>query len=127
MPRTQFQKLFFAFVTVVITVHAYVFYSLYVIHGNTFITSTGASGVLEAINIMGGVPVLGHNIPIWAVVLIEFVLAYTLELFIGSPQSFKIACHYFNPQKNHPFIFETMIIFATVLVMCPIMSFIVAI
>lgn len=67
---------------------------------------------------------LGHNIPIWAVVLIEFVLAYTLEIFVGSPQSFKIACHYFNPQKNHPFIFETMIISATVLVMCPLMSFI---
>ena len=70
---------------------------------------------------------LGHNIPIWAVVLIEFVLAYTLEIFVGSPQSFKIACHYFNPQKNHPFIFETMIISATVLVMCPLMSFIAAI
>ena len=47
---------------------------------------------------------LGHNIPIWAVVLIEFVLAYTLEIFVGSPQSFKIACHYFNPGKDHPFI-----------------------
>lgn len=78
-------------------------------------------------NKMGGVPVLGHNVPIWAVVLIEFVLAYTLEILVGSPQSFKIACHYFNPQKNHPFIFETMIISATVLVMCPIMSFIAAI
>lgn len=118
---------FFALVTVVITVHAYVYYSLYVIHGNTFIANTGASGVLEAINKMGGVPVLGHNIPIWAVVLIEFVFAYSLEIFVGSPQSFKIACHYFNPQKNHPFIFETMIIAATVLVMCPLMSFIAAI
>ncbi len=127
MPRTQFQKLFFAFVTVVITVHAYVFYSLYVIHGDTFIANTGASGVLEAINIMGGVPVLGRNIPIWAVVLLEFVFAYSLEIFVGSPKSFKIACHYFNPQKVHPFIFETMIISATVLVMCPIMSFIAAI
>ena len=40
---------------------------------------------------------------------------------------FKIACRYFNPKKNHPFIFETMIISAAVLVMCPIMSFIAAI
>lgn len=127
MPRNQFQKMFFAFVTVVVTVHAYVFYSLYVIHGDMFMQSTGASGVLEAINKMGGVPVLGYNIPIWAVVLIEFVLAYTLELLIGSPLSFKIACHYFDPRKNHPFIFECMIICATVLVMCPVMSFIAAI
>lgn len=127
MPRNQLQKMFFAFVTVIITVHAYVFYSLYVIHGDTFIANTGATGVLEAINTMGGVPVLGKLIPIWAVVLIEFVLAYTLELLVGSPLSFKIACHYFDPRKNHPFIFETMIISATVLVMCPIMSFIAAI
>ncbi len=127
MPRNQFQKMFFAFVTVIVTVHAYVFYSLYVIHGDMFIANTGAVGVLDAINMMGGVPVLGKNIQIWAVVLIEFVLAYSLELLLGSPLSFKIACHYFDPRKNHPFIFETMIISATVFVMCPVMSFIVAI
>ena len=127
MPRNQFQKTFFAFITVIITVHAYVFYSLYVIHGSTFIANTGASGVLEAIKMMGGVSVLGKTVPIWAVVLIEFFLAFTLEIFVGSPQSFKIACHYFDPRKNHPMIFETMIISATVLVMCPIMSFIAAI
>ena len=127
MPRNQFQKMFFAFVTVIVTVHAYVFYSLYVIHGATFMESTGAAGVLEAINRMGGVPVLGKSIPIWAVVIIEFILAYTLELLLGSPMSFKIACHYFDPRKNHPFIFETMIISATVLIMCPVMSFIAAI
>ena len=119
--------MFFAFVTVIVTVHAYVFYSLYVIHGATFIENTGASGVLEAINTMGGVPVLGRNIPIWAVVLIEFVFAFVLELLLGSPLSFKIACHYFDPRRSHPFIFETMIISATVFVMCPVMSFIAAI
>lgn len=127
MPRNLSQKMFFAFVTVLVTVHAYVFYSLYVIHGGTFIESTGASGVLEAIRRMGGVLVLGRCIPIWAVVLIEFVLAYSLEMLVGSPCSFKIACRYFDPRKNHPMIFETMIISATVLVMCPIMSFIAAI
>lgn len=124
MPRNQFQKMFFAFVTVVITVHAYVFYSLYIVHGDMFMQNTGAAGVLDAINRMGGVPVLGKNVPIWAVVLIEFIIAYTMEMLVGSPMSFKIACHYFDPGKNHPFIFETMIISATVLVMCPIMSFI---
>ncbi len=29
MPRNQFQRMIFALITVVITVHAYVFYSLY--------------------------------------------------------------------------------------------------
>lgn len=127
MPRNQAQRMFFAFVTVVITVHAFVFYSLYVVHGSTFLETTGASGVLEAIRMMGGVSVLGHNIPIWGVILIEFVLAYTLEMLLGSPRSFRIACHYFDPRKDHPFIFESMIISATVLVMCPTMSFIAAI
>lgn len=127
MPRNRAQRMFFAFVTVVITVHAFVFYSLYVVHGNTFMEATGASGVLEAIRMMGGVSVLGHNIPIWGVILIEFVLAYTLEMLLGSPRSFRIASHYFDPRKDHPFIFESMIICGTVLVMCPVMSFIAAI
>ena len=57
MPRNQFQRMVFAFITVVITIHAYVFYSLYVIHGNMFMQITGESGVLAAINKMGGFPV----------------------------------------------------------------------
>lgn len=126
MPRNQFQRMVFAFITVIITVHAYVFYSLYVVHGDMFKELTGATGVLEAISRKGGVPVFGKPIPIWAVVLIEFALAYTLENVLGSPLSFKLACKNFNPQKTHPVLFETSIICATVGIMCPTMSFIAA-
>jgi len=126
MPKNQFQRMVFAFITVVITVHAYVFYSLYVIHGNMFMQITGESGVLAAINKMGGVPVFGTPVPIWAVVLIEFVLAYTLECLMGSPLSFKFACMNFDPRSTHPVLFETAIISATVAIMCPAMSFIAA-
>ena len=126
MPRNQFQRMVFAFITVVITVHAYVFYSLYVIHGNMFINLTGEQGVLAAINKMGGVPVFGTPVPIWAVVLIEFLLAYLLENILGSPLSFKLACKNFNPRETHPVLFETAIISATVGIMCPAMSFIAA-
>ena len=126
MPRNQFQRMVFAFITVVITVHAYVFYSLYVIHGNMFMQITGETGVLAAINKMGGVPVCGAPVPIWAVVLIEFVLAYLLENILGSPLSFKLACKNFNPRETHPVLFETAIICATVGIMCPAMSFIAA-
>lgn len=49
MPRNQFQRMFFAFVTVVITVHAYVFYSLYVVNGSTLMEVNGTSSVLAAI------------------------------------------------------------------------------
>lgn len=126
MPRNQFQRMVFAFITVVITVHAYVFYSLYVIHGEMFMQITGEGGVIAAINKMGGVSVFGIPMPIWAVVLIEFVLAYTLENLLGSPLSFKFACMNFEPQKTHPVLFETAIISATVAIMCPVMSFIAA-
>ena len=116
----------FAFLTVLVTVHAYVFYILYVVNGGAFTEMTGTKRVLEAIRAMGGVSVLGTPVPIWAVVLIEFVLAYSLEIFMGSPCSFKLAAKVFNPAETHPVIFETAIICATVGLMCPAMSFLAA-
>jgi hypothetical protein len=117
----------FAFLTVLITVHAYVFYSLYVINGSALKAAAGTSSVLAAIKQQGGVYMLGHFLPIWAVILIEFVLAYCLEIFMGSPTSFKLASRVFNPAKNHPMLFETAIICATVGLMCPSMSFLASI
>lgn len=116
----------FAFLTVLVTVHAYVFYSLYVVNGGTFMEITGTDTVLEAIRAMGGVSVCGTFLPIWAVVLIEFILAYSLEVLMGSPCSFKLAARVFNPAKTHSVLFETAIICATVGLMCPAMSFIAA-
>ena len=126
MPRNQFQRMVFALITVVITVHAYVFYSLYVIHGDMFMQLTGETGVLAAIDKMGGVPVFGTPIPIWALVLIEFALAFFLENVLGAPLSFKFACKNFDPKSTHPVLFESAIICATVGIMCPAMSFIAA-
>ena len=113
MPRNQFQRMVFAFITVVITVHAYVFYSLYVVHGNVLMEVTGADSVIHAIEKQGGVYIFGNMLPIWAVVLIEFCFAYSLECLVGSPVSFKMASRMFDPRKNHPMIFETVIIIAT--------------
>ena len=48
MPRNQLQRMVFAFITVVITVHAYVFYSLYVINGNVLMQMNGTGSVLAA-------------------------------------------------------------------------------
>jgi hypothetical protein len=117
----------FALLTVVITVHAYVFYSLYVINGNTLMNVTGEGSVIAAINAQGGVYMFGRMLPIWAVILIEFCFAYCLEIIMGSPSSFKLASRIFDPRKNHPMIFETAIICATVGLMCPSMSFLAAI
>lgn len=116
----------FAFLTVLITVHAYVFYSLYVINGSALMNASGEMSVIGAINSLGGVYMLGRNVPIWAVVITEFVLAFTLEMLLGSPLSFRLASKVFDPRETHPVLFETAIICATVGIMCPAMSFIAA-
>ena len=126
MPKNQFQRMIFALITVIITVHAYVFYSLYVVNGSTLMAVSGESGVIAAINKMGGVYTLGTYLPIWAIVVIEFVFAYVLEIVMGSPCSFKLACKVFDMRSTHPVLFETAIICATVGLMCPAMSFIAA-
>lgn len=116
----------FAFLTVVVTVHAYVFYSLYVVNGNLLMSLTGADSVLHAIEAQGGVYMFGRMLPIWAVILIEFCFAYGLECVMGSPCSFRLACRVFDPGKSHPMMFETTIICATVGLMCPAMSLLAA-
>lgn len=126
MPRNAFQRMIFALITVVITVHAYVFYSLYVVNGSILMEVTGQPSVLDAINAQGGVYMIGRMCPIWAVVVLEFILAFTLENVMGSPCSFKLACKVFDPRSTHPVLFETAIICATAGLMCPAMSFIAA-
>lgn len=127
MPRNQFQRTVFAILTVLVTVHSYVFYSLYVVNGNLLMSINDESSVIAAINHQGGVYMFGHNLPIWAVILIEFCFALSLELVMGSPCSFKLASKVFTPGKDHPMLFETAIICATVGLMCPAMSFLAAI
>lgn len=126
MPRNQFQRMVFAFITVVITVHAYVFYSLYVVNGNTLMQINETNSVLAAIGRQGGIYMLGRFLPIWACILIEFCFAYLLENVMGSPLSFKLATRMFCPEKTHPVVFETAIICTTAALMCPAMSFIAA-
>jgi hypothetical protein len=127
MPRNQFQRMVFAFLTVLVTVHAYVFYSLYVVNGGALMAATGADSVLEAIRAQGGVYMFGRMLPIWAVVVIEFLCAYALEVLMGSPLSFRLAAKVFDPRDTHPVLFESAIICATVGLMCPAMSFLAAI
>lgn len=127
MPKNQFQRMMFALMTVIVTVHAYVFFSLYVVNGDYFLSVQGATGVIDGINRNGGVMMFGRTFPIWAVVILEFCLAYILECVVGSPCSFKLASKVFDPKTTHPVLFETAIICATVGIMCPAMSFLAAI
>ena len=102
MPQTRKQGLIFALITVIITVPCFVFYC----------SSYSAGGFnVEVIK----------NSAIF--IPIEFIMAYTCEIFIGSPLSMKLAFKAINPKKNDPMIVETAVICATVCIMCPLMSF----
>ena len=126
MPQNKKERAIFAFITVLITVHAYVFYSLYVVNGSTLMAVSGKTSVLSAINSLGGVYMFGHYLPIWAVVLVELCCAYVCEMLVGQPFSFKMACKNFDIKKTDPVTFETAVITSTVAIMVPVMSFIAA-
>lgn len=102
MPESKKEKLIFALITVLITVPCFVIYCL----------SIENKGIL--------------NVDLkFALILIpiEFILAYTSEIFIGSPLSLKLAFKAINPKEYKPMIVETAIICSTVCIMCPWMSF----
>ena len=102
MPKTKFQRLMFALITVIITVPCFVFYC----------SSYEAGGF--------NIDVIKNSL---IFIPIEFILAYLCEIFIGSPLSVKFALKAINPEKNDHMIVETAIICATVGIMCPLMSF----
>ena len=124
MPKNKKEMAIYAFITVLITVHAYVFYSLYVINGSTLMAVSGKTSVLSAINSLGGVYMFGNYLPIWTVVLVEVCFAYICEMLIGQPFSFKMASKKYDVKKTDPVTFEKEIISSTVVVMVPLMSFI---
>ena len=120
--QNQIQHLVYALITVVITVHAFVFYSLYVVEGDVLMRSTGTTSVLQAIGSQGGVYKFGSHLPIWLVIVVETVCAFVLAVGMGSPLAFRLASRKFDPRRNHPMIFESAVITATVCLMCPSMS-----
>ena len=122
MSKNRTQHLVYALITVFITVHLFVFYSLYVIEGDSLMQTTGTTSVLQAINSQGGVYMLGSYLPIWLMIVIETVCAFVLAVAMGSPLAFRLASRKFDPRRNHPMIFESAIITATVCLMCPSMS-----
>ena len=122
MPRNQFERTVFALITVVITVHAFVFYSVYVVNGESLRQMAGTASVLSAVNSIGGIFMFGRVMPVWSVVLVEFCIAFVMECVYGGPLSFRLAAKNFDPEKTHPVIFETAIICSTVALMVPAMS-----
>jgi len=122
MSKNRTQHLVYALITVFITVHLFVFYSLYVIEGDSLMQATGTTSVLQALDSQGGVYMFGSYLPIWLMILIEMIFAFVLAVAMGSPLAFRLASRKFDPRRNHPMIFESAIITATVCLMCPSMS-----
>ena len=110
MLKTRLQRSVFALLPLV-TVHAYVFYSLYVVNGPALTALHGTGSVLEAIRRQGGVMMCGAMVPIWAVVLVEFCFAFGLELAMGSPSALRLASACFDPRTTHPVLFDTILKF----------------
>ena len=122
MSKNRTQHLVYALITVFITVHLFVFYSLYVVEGDSLMQATGMASVLQALDSQGGVYMLGTYLPIWLMIVIETVCAFVLAVAMGSPLAFRLASRKFDPRRNHPMIFESAIVTATVCLMCPSMS-----
>ena len=74
MPRNQFQRMIFALLTVIVTVHGYVFYSLYVVNGKLLMEITGAGSVIGAIKAQGGVYMFGRMLQLSICILFAGVL-----------------------------------------------------
>ena len=103
MPKTKFQQLFFAFLTVLITVHLFVFYNLAIEMGGMC-----NQVFIDSINI----------------VPIEFLFAFLLDIFIAGPLAFKLAFSVVNPKEDKPYIVNIAITCSTICLMCPMMSFV---
>ena len=83
--RNQIQHLVYALITVFITVHAFVLYSLYVIEGDGLMQATGTTSVWRALDCQGGVYMFGDYLPVWLMIIIETAFAFVLAVTMGSP------------------------------------------
>lgn len=126
MPKTKLEKMSFTLIVVVITVLAFVFYSTYVINGDNLMLQTGASSVMGAVDKIGGVYMFGTILPIWAVILIEIIFAFTLETFIVEKRALNMTISMANPESTPPLLFKVAMTASIVSMMCPSMSLIAA-
>ena len=116
MNRNALQRFVYSLITVIITVTAFIFYSVYVVEWQT----------RNEISAQWWLYMFWTILPIRAVFLIEAVCALILAILYW-PVAFRLAMGVFDPSKNHPMLFESAIICSTVCLMCPSMSLLAAI
>ena len=111
MSRNNLQRFVYSLITVIITVAAFILYNSYVIEWVTRNDVTNNWWLF----------MFWKYLPIRAVYLIECVCALVLAILYW-PVAFRLARGVFDPNKNHPMLFESAIICSTVCLMCPSMS-----
>ena len=112
MPNTKIERIIFALLTVIITVHCFVFYCLSIEMGKM---ST------DVIKSAYSTQTWVYPIPI---IVLEFIFAFLCEIFIAGPLAMKLTFKKLNPNKATFEEIERTIINNTVLIMCPLMSLI---
>lgn len=105
MPRTKFQKLVFSVMSILLSVVLFVTY-------NIAIENKGMSNMVFVEISEAGL-----------LIIKECVCAFLVYTFIAGPLSLKLAFRMINPSEEKPYIVKIVIISFTVLIMCPIMSF----
>lgn len=102
MPQTKFQKLFFMFLTVLLSVHAFVIYNIAI--------SMGSMSNQVFLLARKEVP-------------LEFVIAFLVEALFAARLAEKMAFRMVDPRTDKPIVIILAITCSTVLIMCPTMSF----
>ncbi|MBR1544723.1 MAG: DUF2798 domain-containing protein [Alphaproteobacteria bacterium] len=112
MPKNWFERLVYAFITVFITVHFFVWYCLSIEMGGM------SMKVIEA----------GYSTSFWIlpipVVVLEIFIALFCAYFIGTPVAHIWASKKLDFKKATPFEIHNVMVSNTVTIMCPLMSFI---
>ena len=103
MPKTKFQDVVFTLIMVVVMVYAMVCYNIALAKG----------GMSNEVFLLAF-----HELPIMGAV------AFVVEFFFVGRAAKAVTFKHFNPKQTNPFIITLMISGVTVLLMCPIMSFV---
>lgn len=102
MPTTTLQRVVYAFLTVLITVHLFVFYNVAIERG----------GMTNHVFIDAEI-----------FVPVEVVIAFLLEILLVGKLANKMAFSIVDPKVDRPYAISLAIICSTVVFMCPMMSF----
>lgn len=102
MPKTKFQQILFAAITVFLTVNAFVFYNMAIDMGG-----------------MSNKVFLAAYSVVWQ----ECIIAFLLETLIVSKLATKLAFKFVDPKIDRPIVITLAITCMHVILMCPSMSF----